>query len=93
MLFRSSNILNHRIIAASFVNKGSIRKAIRNDGFFVFIYVNLIMSRIYSDDKGQFEYQSVGMTNSFELFFIKEGFKTKKVENHISDTILLEPIQ
>ena len=51
------------------------------------------MSRIYSDDKGQFEYQSVGMTNSFELFFIKEGFKTKKVENHISDTILLEPIQ
>jgi hypothetical protein len=54
---------------------------------------NNFTRRIYSDDKGQFEYQSVGMTNLFELFFIKEVFKTKKVENEISDTILLEPIK
>jgi hypothetical protein len=34
--FPDSNILNHRIIAASFVKKGSqTRQAIRNDGFFV----------------------------------------------------------
>jgi hypothetical protein len=54
---------------------------------------NSFTRRIYSDDKGQFEYQDVGMTNSFELFFIKDGFKPKKVENEISDTILLEPIK
>jgi len=36
------------------------------------------MSTIYSDDKGQFEYQSVGMTNSFELFLLRKVLKPKK---------------
>jgi hypothetical protein len=54
---------------------------------------NSFTKRIYSDENGQFEYRSVGMTNSFELFFMKEGFKTNKIKNEDSDTILLEPIE
>ncbi len=54
---------------------------------------NSFTKRIYSDKNGQFEYSSVGMTNSFELFFMKEGFKTNKIKNKDSDTTLLEPIK
>ncbi len=53
---------------------------------------NSFTRRIYSDENGRFEFNSVGMTNSFELFIMKEGFKTIKIANESSDTILLEPI-
>ncbi|MES2780384.1 MAG: hypothetical protein V4651_10855 [Bacteroidota bacterium] len=54
---------------------------------------NSFTKRIYSDENGQFEYRSVGGRNSFELFFMKEGFEIKKIKNEDSDTILLEPIK
>jgi hypothetical protein len=54
---------------------------------------NNYTKRIYSDKNGQFEYRGIGGSNSFELYFIKEGFKIKKIENNDSDTILLEPIR
>jgi hypothetical protein len=49
--------------------------------------------RIYSDENGQFEYRSIGGSNSFELFYMKAGFKTSKIKNEDSDTILLEPLK
>jgi hypothetical protein len=54
---------------------------------------NSFTKRIYSETNGQYEYRSVGGTKSFELFFLKEGFKIKKIKNEDSDTILLEPIR
>jgi hypothetical protein len=54
---------------------------------------NSFTKRIYSDENGQFKYSSVGGMNSFELFFMKEGFRIKKINNEDSDTVLLEPIK
>jgi len=46
--------------------------------------------RIYSDENGLFEYSGIGGTNSFELYFMKDGYKVQKIHNESSDTILLE---
>lgn len=54
---------------------------------------NSLTNSIYSDADGKFQYRSIGWSNSFELFFKKEGFRIKKIKNEDSDTILLEPLR
>jgi hypothetical protein len=55
--------------------------------------VNSSSKRIYTGKNGEFEYSGIGMTNSFELYFIKEGYKIRKMRNSGSDTIFLVPIK
>lgn len=54
---------------------------------------NSFTRRIYSDKDGKFEFSSTGFTNSFNLFFIKDGYKTIEIKNTDSDTIVLVPIK
>lgn len=50
--------------------------------------------KIYSDSNGQFNYHSVGFSSSFELFFIKKGYKTLKINSEDLDSvILMDPIE
>ena len=50
----------------------------------------------YSDEHGDYKYHRISSSNTFDLYFIKKGYKTKKKELHTTfgmvDTIYMERI-